>query len=48
MDADEILVLQKGEIVERGNHHQLIEKGGVYKNLVERQLMSMQKETNEE
>jgi ABC-type transport system involved in Fe-S cluster assembly fused permease/ATPase subunit len=40
-DADEILVLKKGLVVERGNHEQLIEMGGTYKALVERQLMSM-------
>lgn len=39
-DADEIIVLKKGLIVERGNHQQLLEKGGDYKALVERQLMS--------
>ena len=31
--ADEIIVLQKGEIVERGTHHELIEKKGVYRKL---------------
>jgi ABC-type multidrug transport system fused ATPase/permease subunit len=35
--ADEILVLEKGEIVERGNHRELYEKGGKYKHLVELQ-----------
>ena len=35
--ADEILVLEKGEIVERGNHKVLYEKGGKYKHLVELQ-----------
>ena len=32
-DADEICVLQDGEIVERGKHNELIEKKGVYKKL---------------
>ena len=41
-DADEIIVIKKGEVMERGNHDTLVEKGGVYKALVERQLMSMQ------
>ncbi|MBI3139657.1 MAG: ABC transporter ATP-binding protein [Sphingobacteriales bacterium] len=35
--ADEIVVLQKGRIVERGNHEQLMEQGGFYKKLVEMQ-----------
>jgi ATP-binding cassette, subfamily B, bacterial MsbA len=29
-DADEIIVLKQGEIIERGNHHQLIAKEGIY------------------
>jgi ATP-binding cassette, subfamily B, bacterial MsbA len=35
--ADEIIVLQKGKIVERGNHEQLLSQGGFYKKLVEMQ-----------
>lgn len=41
-DADEIIVVRKGEIVEKGSHEDLLRLGGVYKSLVERQLMSMQ------
>ncbi len=35
--ADEIIVLQKGKIVERGNHDQLIAQNGFYKRLVDMQ-----------
>ncbi len=35
--ADEIIVLQKGEIVERGTHESLIQQNGFYKRLVEMQ-----------
>lgn len=35
--ADEIIVLQKGEIVERGSHGQLMQQKGFYKRLVDMQ-----------
>jgi len=35
--ADEIIVLQKGKIVERGNHEQLLAQNGFYKRLVDMQ-----------
>ncbi len=35
--ADEIIVLQKGQIAERGTHDQLIAQGGIYRRLVEMQ-----------
>ncbi len=35
--ADEIIVLQKGSIVERGNHETLLAQGGYYKKLIEMQ-----------
>ncbi len=40
-DADEIIVIKKGEIAERGSHDELVKHGnGVYKKLVERQMMT--------
>jgi len=35
--ADEIVVMQKGEIAERGTHDQLLAAGGIYKRLVDMQ-----------
>jgi ABC-type transport system involved in Fe-S cluster assembly fused permease/ATPase subunit len=35
--ADEIIVLDKGEIAERGTHHQLLLKGGLYASMWNRQ-----------
>ena len=37
MDADQILVLEKGLIVERGTHEELIARGGLYSELFMRQ-----------
>ncbi len=36
-DADQILVLEKGAIVERGTHDELVAKGGLYSELYNRQ-----------
>ena len=36
-NADQIVVLNKGEIVEQGKHQELIDKNGVYKKLVDMQ-----------
>ena len=35
--ADEILVMEKGEVIERGNHSELIAHNGVYKKLTDMQ-----------
>lgn len=36
-NADEIIVLQHGEIAERGNHNELIKQNGIYKKLCDMQ-----------
>ncbi len=36
-NADEIIVMQKGQIVEQGKHQELLDKKGVYSNLVNMQ-----------
>ncbi|RKE95015.1 ABC transporter ATP-binding protein [Ichthyenterobacterium magnum] len=36
-NADEIIVMQKGEIVEQGTHNELLSKNGVYSKLVDMQ-----------
>ncbi|MGO4376313.1 ABC transporter ATP-binding protein, partial [Paenibacillus sp. MCAF20] len=38
-DADRILVIQQGRIVEQGNHEQLLELQGVYCDLYNSQFM---------
>jgi ATP-binding cassette, subfamily B, bacterial len=37
-NADQIIVLEKGEIIEQGRHEELTQKRGVYYNLVKNQL----------
>ena len=37
-EADQILVLRDGNIVERGNHHELMAKRGIYRDIYELQL----------
>jgi ATP-binding cassette subfamily B protein len=39
-DADQVLVLEKGSIVERGTHDELVAKGGLYSDLYNRQDLS--------
>jgi ATP-binding cassette subfamily B protein len=43
VDADQILVMQQGEIVERGNHAQLLSHPGVYAHLWELQQQEEEK-----
>ncbi|MBL0326680.1 MAG: ABC transporter ATP-binding protein [Cytophagaceae bacterium] len=37
--ADQIIVLDQGEIIEKGSHDQLLEYGGAYKELYDRQIL---------
>ena len=37
-NADQIIVLKKGQIVEQGNHKELVSKKGEYYNLIKNQL----------
>ena len=38
-NADQIIVLEQGEILQQGTHNQLLSKDGYYKNLYEQQLL---------
>lgn len=38
-DADEIIVLDQGKIIERGNHEQLIALDGYYNSIYQKQLL---------
>jgi ATP-binding cassette subfamily B protein len=46
VDADEILVLEAGKIVEQGNHQSLLSKAGVYHTLWKRQLETRSENLN--
>ncbi|XP_030053130.1 antigen peptide transporter 1-like [Microcaecilia unicolor] len=47
--ADRILVLEGGQITEEGTHQELLEKGGSYSRMVQKQLQGFQKDsTNDE
>ena len=39
-DADTILVMEAGQIVEQGNHHELLATGGAYYNLYNAQFIA--------
>lgn len=39
-NADQILVVQKGRVVERGKHDELIANDGIYCNLVRQQMFT--------
>jgi ABC-type multidrug transport system fused ATPase/permease subunit len=38
-DADRIIVLDKGRVIDSGTHGELLAREGVYRNLVEHQLV---------
>jgi ATP-binding cassette, subfamily B (MDR/TAP), member 1 len=42
-NADNIIVISRGEVVEQGTHTELISLGGVYKGLVEAQRISAER-----
>jgi ABC-type multidrug transport system fused ATPase/permease subunit len=42
--ADQILVMDKGTIAEHGTHEQLLKRGGLYRDLYEKQLKAMRPE----
>ena len=39
-DADNILVLDQGRVIEQGTHQQLLDRGGLYAQLVSAQMVS--------
>ena len=43
---DNIIVLEDGKIVEQGKHHELLQKGGVYAGIYEKQLYEQRAEVN--
>lgn len=47
-DADEIVVIKKGLVMERGSHDELLRLDGIYKKLIERQLMAIEFEKNKD
>ena len=46
-DADEIVVMDQGEIVERGTHEELLANGGYYSELHQRQLLEEELEVSD-
>jgi len=44
--ADQILVLDQGRVIERGNHDELIGQGGLYAGLYRKQLLEQELEAS--
>lgn len=44
-NADQILVIQQGEIVEQGNHQQLMQQQSIYKNLQQKLLLEKEEKS---
>ena len=44
-DSDLIIVIEEGRVAETGDHGQLLDLGGLYARLYERQLISQELET---
>ncbi|MPM86845.1 putative ABC transporter ATP-binding protein [bioreactor metagenome] len=47
LDADNIIVLDEGKIVETGTHQQLIQQAGLYNSIYEKQLLEKMLEEQE-
>ena len=48
MNADQILVLEKGEIVEQGKHHELMENSAIYAEIYNSQILAFETERLEQ
>ncbi|KAI9276723.1 P-loop containing nucleoside triphosphate hydrolase protein [Phascolomyces articulosus] len=47
-NADTIIVMKQGQVVEQGSHSDLVEKDGVYADLVRKQLIAMEQEEGQQ
>lgn len=47
INADLICVIEKGEVVEQGTHHELLQRRGIYAKLVEKQVSKMANTLNQ-
>ncbi|MFN2133077.1 MAG: ABC transporter ATP-binding protein, partial [Anaerolineae bacterium] len=43
LSADQILVIDQGRLVQQGTHEELLEQGGLYRDLYERQFAVAEK-----